>query len=790
VTGKKTEQRTGSAELWLSTLVDAVTDYAIYMLDCDGVIASWNAGAARITGYTSAEALGQHYALLFTNEDRAHRAAQHALESARTNGRFESEGWTRRKDGSRFWALAVLQPIRDADGNVSGFASVMRDMTERHQAQMALADSERRFRLLVNGVTDYAIYMLDPNGFVTNWNVGAERIKGYTADEIIGQHFSRFYTPEERAAGAPGRVLSIAAREGRFEGEGWRVRKDRSRFWASTVVDAIRDEKGELVGFAKVTRDITERRMAQDALRASEQQFRMLVAGVTDYAIYMLDPNGVITSWNAGAQRIKGYAADQIIGQHFSRFFTDQDRSAGEPMRLLRTAMDAGRYEQEGWRVRRDGSLFFAHVVVDAIRDESGKLIGFAKITRDITERREAEARLQRAKDQLAQAQKLETLGQLTGGVAHDFNNLMMVVLGHAQMLRKRLTDPKDLRSIDAIHTAGTRGSSLTRKLLAFARRNKLNPTSIDLKARIEGLHDLLASSLRGDIAVTISIPREIWHVDVDAEELELALVNLTVNARDAMPSGGHVTITALNVPEGSGELPGGLSGDFVALSLADSGVGIAPDVLPKIFEPFFTTKEIDKGTGLGLSQVHGFAHQSGGTVTVESAVGQGTRMTLYLPRSRGAALQPKDQSSAAPETGKGQTVLLVEDNPEVANITVTMLRELGYAVIQAPGVEAALDILRAQADVALVLSDIVMPGPRDGLALAQIVREQYPRLPVLLATGYSRAAENAIGTFPLLRKPYQLADLGRAITNLLAARDNAAPNLVPFPSRKPKNES
>jgi len=314
-------------------VVDALSDYAIYLLDADGFITTWNAGAERIKGYKPGEIIGQHFSRFFTAEDQAAGLPEKILADARAVGRHESEGWRVRKDGGRFWANAIVQPVRDAHGTPIGFAKITRDITEREAAQNALIESERHFRMLVEGVLDYAIYMLDPSGVVINWNAGAERLKGYAADEILGQHFSRFYSKEERAAGFPAIVLATAAREGRYEDEGWRVRKDGSRFWASVVVDAIRDEAGQLQGFAKVTRDITERRAAQEALYESERQFRLLVGGVTDYALYMLDPNGIITSWNAGAARIKGYAAEEIIGQHFSRFYTERDRAAGIPAR-------------------------------------------------------------------------------------------------------------------------------------------------------------------------------------------------------------------------------------------------------------------------------------------------------------------------------------------------------------------------------------------------------------------------------------------------------------------------
>ncbi|AMK17627.1 PAS/PAC sensor hybrid histidine kinase [Sphingobium sp. MI1205] len=248
-------------------------------------------------------------------------------------------------------------------------------------------NSGNRFELLVQSVTDYAIYMLSVDGTVISWNAGARRFKGYEADEIIGLHFSRFYTPEDQAAGIPALALNTADREGRFEAEGWRVRKDGTHFWANVVIDPIRDCTGKLIGFAKGTRDLTERRAAQEALRASEERFRLLVESVTDYAIYMLDPVGTITSWNAGAERFKGYAAGEILGQNFSRFYSEEDRMAGVPSRALDTAAREGRFEAEGWRIRKDGSRFWASVVIDAIRNPMGDLIGFAKITRDLTER-------------------------------------------------------------------------------------------------------------------------------------------------------------------------------------------------------------------------------------------------------------------------------------------------------------------------------------------------------------------------------------------------------------------
>jgi PAS domain S-box-containing protein len=347
------------------------------------------------------------------------------------------------------------------------------------QATLGELSGDRRFERLVNAVKDYAIYLLDREGHVASWNSGAERFKGYTADEIIGHHFSRFYTEEDRARGLPQRALDTAARQGTFEAEGWRVRKDGTRFWTSVVIDPVLDDAGALIGFAKVTRDVTDKRNAEQALRESEQRFRLLVQGVKDYAIYMLDPQGHVTNWNPGAQAIKGYTADEIVGRHFSHFYTEEDQQGGEPARALRMATETGKYEIEAWRVRKDGSRFRAGVLIDSIRDENGTLIGFAKVTRDLTERWHAQQEVERAREAMAQAQKMEAVGRLTGGVAHDFNNFLTIIRASADLLRMpTLSEDKRERYIEAIAETADRAAALTSQLLAFSRRQPLNPKS------------------------------------------------------------------------------------------------------------------------------------------------------------------------------------------------------------------------------------------------------------------------------------------------------------------------
>ncbi|WP_325435184.1 PAS domain-containing sensor histidine kinase [Pseudomonas nitroreducens] len=511
-------------------------------------------------------------------------------------------------------------------------------------ASTAQLVEDARYRLLVEAVTDYAIYMLDPDGRVSSWSSGAQRLKGYAADEILGQHFSRFYTPTDREAGLPELALGEAARVGRYESEGWRLHRDGSSFWAHVVIDAIRSSEGELLGFAKITRDRTEQHETELALRRSEQQFRLLVNGVTDYALYMLDAEGNVTSWNSGAERIKGYHPEEIIGRRFDCFYCDEDRQGGVPQASLDTALVEGRYEEERQQMRKDGSRFWANIVIDPVFDDTGKLLGFAKITRDITDKRRAQEELERARDELIQSQKMESLGQLTGGVAHDFNNLLTVILGGLQLLERHL--PRDNEKVQAIWRnaleATRRGAQLTQRMLAFARKQRLFPQPILLPALLQDMSELLVSSLGPTITLETRFPLQLDCVMSDQNQLELAIINLATNARDAMPGGGNITFSARNAqvgPHQSGKLA---PGEYVCLAVTDSGQGMDEDTLRRAAEPFFTTKATGKGTGLGLSIVHGLAQQQGGALLLRSTPGTGTTAEIWLP-----AVKPKAEPTA-----------------------------------------------------------------------------------------------------------------------------------------------
>ena len=626
-----------------------------------------------------------------------------------------------------------------------------------------------RYRLLVDAIIDYAIFMLDTDGYVSSWNTGAQRSKGYLEEEILGEHFSRFYLPEDREAGLPDRALATAASEGRFENEGWRVRKDGSHFWAHVIIDAIRDPSGQLLGYAKITRDLSERKMAETELQRSEEQFRLLVQGVTDYAIYMLNPDGTVASWNLGAQRIKGYQPEEIIGRHFSSFYTDEDRADNLPKQALEVAARVGRFEKEGWRVRKDGTRFWANVIIDAIRDHDGRLLGFAKITRDITEKMEAQRALDETRQDLFQAQKMEAVGQLTGGMAHDFNNLLMAVLGSLEIARKRAMQGQDvIPLIDNAIQGAQRGASLTQRMLAFSRKQELKLQPTDIQDLVRGMTDLLQRALGPLIAVQTSFPLVLPKALSDGNQLESALLNLAVNARDAMPGGGALLIAAKACSVAEGDVPDLNPGRYIRLSVTDEGEGMDAETLEKAATPFFTTKGIGKGTGLGLPMVAGLMGQSGGKLVLESIKGKGTTAVLWLPQAEPSNL-PTDlptEAKAAKDV-RPLRILAVDDDPLVLINTLIMLEDLGHTPIEANSGEDALRILRSGSQVDLVITDHAMPR-MSGSQLAAKIHEERPGLRIVLATGYAELPEGSDRNLPRLAKPFSQNELASVIATVV----------------------
>jgi PAS domain S-box-containing protein len=618
---------------------------------------------------------------------------------------------------------------------------------------------EQRFQYLVSGISDYAIYMIDPAGFVSSWNAGAQRFKGYLAHEALGQHFSRFHTQEDRAAGLPARALAVALAEGKFEAEGWRVRKDGTRFWAHVVIDPIYDEESTLLGYAKITRDITERKEAEDALRESEQRFRLLVQGVTDYAIYMLSPQGVVSNWNVGAERIKGYSWDEIVGEHFSRFYTEEDQAAKVPVHALSTAAGVGRYEAEGWRLRKDGTRFWAHVVIDAIRDEAGELVGFAKITRDLTEKKAAAEALEQANTALFQAQKMESIGQLTGGIAHDFNNLLSVLSSGLELLGLSRQSNADDKTFDSMRRAVDRGATLTQQLLAFARQQPLQAETRNVNRLISGFESVLRRAGNAAIDFVLALDPHAYSAMIDSARFESALLNLVVNARDAMPQGGRLALTTANVTLGQNDVAALPAGRYVKVTVSDTGTGMSPETIARAFEPFYTTKEVGKGTGLGLSQVYGFIKQSAGEVVIRSVLGEGTAISIFLPAVVDETVQGVDDGN--------ELVLIVEDEPDLIDVAASLFINMGYNVVTASDSQEAINLL-ASHDVDILFSDILMPNGMNGIELAGFTRTHYPNVKIMLASGYPLPAlkldHASLADFSFVNKPYRLADLAKAL--------------------------
>ena len=483
-------------------------------------------------------------------------------------------------------------------------------------------DADSLHRRLVEGVSDYAIYMLDPSGQVSSWNRGAQRFKGYTAEEIIGRHFSLFYTPEERAAGRPAKALQRSDTEGRYEDRGWRVRKDGSRFWAHVIIDPIREDDGELLGFAKITRDISGTYAQEKALRESEQRFRLLVSCVTDYAIYMLDLNGLVSSWNAGAERFKGYRAEQIIGQHFSRFYKPEDQAAGKPARALATALATGRFEDNGWRLRQDGTQFWAHVVVDLIRNEQGEPIGFAKITRDVSERRAADLRL---RDLASSNRDLE---QFVHIASHDLREPLRKVLAFSDLLLHeegaRLS-ASAVSYLGSITAATRRMQALLASLLDLTRvtsqGQSFDPCRLDevLQEVCSDLQMMIAE--RGARIEVGPLPA----IEADAAQMRQLFQNLIENAikysREEIAP--QVTIAAVPDAEAS----------YVQIQVSDNGIGFEPQHAERIFGVFqrLHTRDRYGGAGIGLSICRKICVRHGGEIHASGQPQQGARFTVRL---------------------------------------------------------------------------------------------------------------------------------------------------------------
>jgi PAS domain S-box-containing protein len=645
-------------------------------------------------------------------------------------------------------------------------------------------------------VTEYAIFMLDTDGLVATWSLGAEKIKGYAASEIIGEHFSKFYPPEDVAAGKPERMLRIAAEQGKVQDEGWRLRKDGQRFWADVVITALRDETGTIRGFGKVTRDLTERRLAEQQLREAEEKFHYLVDAVVDYAIFMLDPEGKVATWNPGAERAEGYTAEEIIGKHFGVFYTPPDRAAGTPERILETVRRAGRFEEEGWRVRKDGTRFWASVVVTALRDARGNLLGFAKVTRDLTARREVEE-MERAlfKEQIARAaaQEAEKRSKASEEAAHEANRVkdeflatvshelrtpLNAILGWASMLRGRGVDPSISKGLEVIHRNAEAQARLIEDILDVSRiitgklRLLLAPTDLTLLVN-DSIEVVRPSAIAKAIGIEFKNREEPAIVLGDPERLRQVIWNLLSNAIKFTGAGGRVTVEISQ------------EGSMITLSVTDTGKGIDPAFLPHVFERF---RQADSsmarqfgGLGLGLAIVRHIVELHGGTVTAESAgSGLGATIKVVLPvravvqvaQERGSTRPPSRPDRSLLE---GLRVLVVDDDPDARELLQDVLLEAKAIVETADSADAGIASLRKFRPHVLV-SDIGLPR-EDGFSFVRRVRALRPEegggIPSIALTAYTRAQDRtkalAAGFTTHIGKPVNPDELVAAVANLAA---------------------
>jgi len=709
-------------------LVEDARDYAIFMLDPQGHVVSWNAGAERIKGYTADEIIGSHLSRFYTPDARVNGAPNESLRQARETGRHEDEGWRVRKDGSRFWASAVLTALRAPSGELIGFSKITRDLSERREHEERLRQSEERFRQLVEMVEGYAIYMLDPNGFVSSWNIGAQRITGYSAEMVLGRHFSMFYPPDAVERGWPQHQLEVAARTGRFDDDGWRVRQDGTLLWADAVITAIHDRKGALRGFSNIIRDLTERREQEQRLKQSEENFRLLVEGVKDHAIFLLDARGEVLSWNAGAERVEGWRAEDVLGRNFSILYPPEDVVAGRPQRELETATVLGFSEDTGWRIKANGSRYWADSSLTALRNKDGTMRGFAQITRDLSERR--------------RVQELESEGrrinEFIAMLAHELRNPLAPIRNAVEIM-ERSTLPPDIAWCKEL--IGRQVGHLTRLVDDLLDVSRITVGKIQLEKEpvdLSGLVSAAVESMRPAVkdyehALEIELPKEPIRVVGDPTRLTQVVVNLISNAAEYTPNGGTVRVVVEK------------SEDEAHIRVADTGIGMSEQLIEHAFDLFVQGKRAldrsDGGLGIGLTLVQRIVALHSGIVSASSAgPGHGSEFVVALPLAHPEPVPPGPD--AAPHAVTPRKILVVDDNVDAANSLSTLLTMSGHATSLAHDGTEALR-LATEEEPDLVLLDVGLPGI-DGYEVARRVR-RLPRLRhtrLIAMTGYGQESD------------------------------------------------
>jgi PAS domain S-box-containing protein len=757
-------------------LVAETASDAIVTIDEGGTIVYANPAAARIFGIPAGHMVGSPLVRLMPERVRArHRAGLNRyLETGERRLAWSSvEVPGMHANGTEIPLELSFGELQD--GPMRLLTAVIRDVSERRRAADALRVSEERFRTVVENLGE-AILLTDLDDRVLYASPLVHQVTGYAPAEMEGAvaHELLLPGPEKQT------LLDTMKRRAEGASERYQVpitRKDGTRAWIEVIGTPLRDAGGEVVGTLGAITDITERLRSEQELRAVQERFRLVVETVRDFSIVTLDTGGFVLSWNAGGERITGYAVEEILGRHLSVFYTPDEQAAGLPAAVLDRAAAEGRAEQEGWRVRKDGTAFWAHTVLNALHDDAGGRIGFAAITRDLTAAREAEEALRRSEEQLRHSQKMEAVGRLAGGIAHDFNNILMAMGGNVQLLLRQ-TPPHDPRreELDEVKKGADRAAALTQQLLAFSRRQVLQPRVVNLSEVMDGMVGMLERVVNEDVEILTRFVASPAHVKADPGQLEQVVMNLVVNSRDAMPDGGVIVLETRTIDVGEGGVdgnPGAAPGTYVGLSVTDTGMGMDAAVRERVFEPFFTTKEEGKGTGLGLSTVYGIVQQSEGFLTLESRPGVATTVAAWFPLAREAAAEAAS-AQAAPLVGGDETVLLVEDEEAVRRVVRKTLAGAGYHVLEARRASEALEHLAGHpGPVHLLLTDVVMPG-MSGVELARRVGTLRSGVRVLFFSGYApdRAVQHAVaaGRAGFLQKPAQPDDLVRRVRETLDA--------------------
>ncbi|MGE3803411.1 MAG: PAS domain S-box protein [Gemmataceae bacterium] len=750
----------------LHAIFETLTE-GVVTSDLDGHLLYWNPSALEMHGLTRADDVRRHFSRfvsdyeVFSIEGQPVPVEDWPLPRILRGERlvnFDLKVQRRDQDWQRVFRYAG-DLVNDPSGRQIAFVTVS-DLTERFAVEEELREQNERFRLLVEGVKDYAIFMLDLDGRVMTWNSGAERILGYRADEIVGQHYSKFFTPEE-SAHQPNVELGQAVAEGRSDAVGWRIRKDGSRFWANGVLTALLDGSGKARGYIKITRDLTEQHRAHLLLRS--------ILDSSPDSVICIDQQGLIETVNRTTERMFGYTASELIGQNVKLLMPEPYHSQHDSYvsNYLRTGLPKviGTGRQADAR-RKDGSTFPVELSVTEFQTNGSR--HFTGVIHDITRREELERQLQ-------QSQKMEAFGQLAGGVAHDFNNLLTIIGGYSDVLLAQTPGHEARRGpLEQIQRAGQRAASLTRQLLAFSRQQLLEPKVLNLNVVVSDTEKMLQRLIGEDVQLVAVLSPQLHRVKVDPGQIEQVVMNLAVNARDAMPEGGQLTIETKNVELGEDYCRSHLEarpGQYVLLAVTDTGCGMPPEVKARVFEPFFTTKGPARGTGLGLSVVHGIIKQSGGSIDAYSEVGTGTTFKIYLPAVAAPATRFTDAEALTRPQGT-ETILLVEDEAGVRQLAALILQDCGYKVFSAALGKEALQLMETCAEkIDLLVTDVVMPE-MSGRKLAETLQARYPALKVLFLSGYTDSAILRHGilqeTVAFLQKPFTPSTLARKVREIL----------------------